>query len=378
MNFAVMLRGLASALGLLVLLGTPHAEAQSIKVEATQYRFIRETPRSEYPFWMNREDCLKDEKYTGEGTFIEVQPNLSPVGNYSLQVWVARGADCTDQQVRLTQGSCWKVLDEIAKINNTIYQISPRDILAAGEEVTDATCDKQVEWSTTLFFLLFNGDTLLASTKWNETQLDTKAPPPPASITASGGDNAIFLNWTITTEEQAIDAQGFAYYCAADGMEVDGVAQGGASGMGGQAAAVTCTASGLEPGVYPPDGQRCGSTGSASARSGVALSGGMGGGNGDRRVLIENGVTYGVGVAATDRVGNVGVLSPLTCATPEPVIDFFEHYKANGGRAGGGFCGISGGPGLGQSGLGTLALGAILLGFRRRGSARASGRGRAA
>lgn len=371
-----MLRGFASALGLSVLFGAPPAEAQSIKVEATQYRFIRKETRSEYPFWMNRADCLNDDKYNrGAGTYIEVQPNLSPVGNYSLQVWVARGADCTDQQVRLTQGSCWKVLDEIAKINNTIYQISPRDILAAGEEVTDATCDKQVEWSTTLFFLLFNGDTLLASTKWNETQVDTKAPPPPATISASGGDNAIFLNWTITTEEQAIDAQGFAYYCAGGGMEVDGVAQGG---MGGQAAAVTCTAGGLEPGVYPPDGQRCGSTGSASARSGVALSGGMGGNNGDRQVVIENGSTYGVGVAATDRVGNVGLLSPLTCATPEPVIDFFEHYKEQGGRAGGGFCGIARGPGLGNGGSWALALGAALLGLRLRRRVDLRGRGRAA
>lgn len=367
------LRGLASALGLLVLFGAPPARAQSIKVEATQYRFIRETPRTDYPFWINRADCSNDDKYTGRGTFIEVQPNLSPVGNYSLQVWVARGADCTDQQVRLTQGSCWKVLDEIAKINNTIYHLSPREILAAGDEVSDATCDKQVEWSTTLFFLLFNGDTLLASTKWNETQIDTKAPTPPSAVSASGGDNAIFLNWTVTTEEQAIDAQGFAYYCTDGGMSVDPPA----AGMGGEAG-VTCTAAGLEPGVYPPEENRCGATGSASARAGVVVSGGLGGGTGNNRVVIDNGVTYGVGVAATDRVGNVGVLSPLVCATPEPVIDFFEHYKDRGGRAGGGFCGITGGPGLGDSGWWTATVALGLWGLRRRGARRASTRGRAA
>jgi len=365
----------AFALGVVMTLGPSPADAQSIKVEATQFRFIREEPRSDYPFWINREDCVKDDKRDpGAGTYIEVQPNLSPVGNYSLQVWVARGADCTDQEIRLTQGSCWKVLDEIAKINNTIYKIYPQDIVAAGDEINDQTCDKQVEWSTTLFFLLLDGDTLLASTKWTETQVDTKAPPPPSTLTASGGDNAIFLNWTVTTEDQAIDAQGFAYYCSGGGMEVTGVAgASGEGGMGGQTqAGVSCVAGGLEPGAYPDEATRCGSTGSPSSRSGVVASPGVA----DSRVVIENGVTYGVGVAATDRVGNVGTLSPLTCAMPEPVIGFFEHYKASGGRAGGGFCGMSLGPTGSRSGLWAVALGLGIFGLRRWGASRRDARAR--
>jgi hypothetical protein len=46
-------------------------------------------------------------------------------------------------------------------------------------------------------------------------------------------------------------------------------------------------------------------------------------------------------VAYKDQVGNVGKLSEIICATPEPIEDFFENYKNNGGAAGGGFCSIA-------------------------------------
>ena len=363
------------------------ALADKVEVAAAQFRFKRLVPRQSYPFWMSREDCLKDDRYTKLGTIIEVQPSLSPVGNYALQVWVSRGADCTDQQVRLTQGNCWKILDVIAQVNNTKYQLSPQEILAEGAAVTPDICDKQVQWSPTIYFLLFNGDTLLANAKWTETQVDTKAPAPPINITASGGDNAIFLNWAASLDQQVVDAQGFAYYCSPGGVEGMGLGgatssggqgggggtsgaggQGGAGGTGGRGGAssggaggrsggggggssgqtgaggtggststgVTCSAPGLNPGQYPDESMRCGSVGSPSARSGVAASPDAA----DSQVVIENGTTYGVAIASTDRVGNVGLLSPVTCATPEPVIGFFEQYKSEGGRAGGGFCNI--------------------------------------
>jgi len=364
-------------LGLVLVVGlwASPAEAQSIKVEPSQYRFKRDVERPNYPFWISREDCLRDKKHGDGETFIEVQPNLSPVGNYALQVWVARGADCTDNEIRLTQGSCWNVLDEIALVNNKIYEISTQEIVAGGEPITDDTCDAQVEWSTTLYFLLLDGDTVLASTKWSETQVDTKAPPPPVNITASGGDNAIFLAWDAPLDQQVIDAQGFAYYCAGGGMEVMG--QAGASGLGG-GSGVSCTAGNLTPGDYPDESTRCGSTGSPSSRSGVVASPGV---VADSVVPIANGNTYGVGIAALDRVGNVGLLSPLTCATPQPVISFFEHYKDSGGRAGGSFCGLVPGSapsrhaGLWGVGFGLGLLAAYRLRLARRAAQNSGARG---
>lgn len=51
---------------------------------------------------------------------------------------------------------------------------------------------------------------------------------------------------------------------------------------------------------------------------------------------------YAVGVAAFDGTGNVGIISALSCVTPQPVITFWDRYIADGGQAGGGFCALEG------------------------------------
>jgi MYXO-CTERM domain-containing protein len=72
------------------------------------------------------------------------------------------------------------------------------------------------------------------------------------------------------------------------------------------------------------------------------LCGSTGKGAGDGRATgLQNGVLYAVGVAAVDALGNRGKLSNVTCGTPEVVEDFFEIYRASGGKGGGGFCGLS-------------------------------------
>jgi hypothetical protein len=61
--------------------------------------------------------------------------------------------------------------------------------------------------------------------------------------------------------------------------------------------------------------------------------------DGDAGPLI-NGHQYAVAVAAYDDDQNVGILSNLGCQTPEPVVDFWDKYKDDGGLAGGGFCAL--------------------------------------
>ena len=61
-------------------------------------------------------------------------------------------------------------------------------------------------------------------------------------------------------------------------------------------------------------------------------------GNSGTTVVAEgltNGRNYAVAVAATDKYGNVGPLSPVQCEIPEETTDFWEEYKAAGGLAGG-------------------------------------------
>ncbi len=366
-------------IALLVLCGASMAHAQSsIGVSRTQFRIIREQerPSGQYPRWLNREDCLNADPSGEEGTYIEVSPRLPKIGNrLQLEVWVGIGADCADADERRETGNCWRVLSVVPRVNNVSYLIDPRRVIARGSDVTEAVCDTEVQWSTTFFFLLFEGDELLANATWEETQVDTQAPAPPLSVSADGGENALFLDWEVPLEQEDSDAEGFRLYCVpgtelassgtgggagsptggASAGGVGGTSTGGngasaagglssatgagpglntSGGMGG-APAATCSGGGLTPGEFPPEEYFCGEVSGRAARRGSTESTDE---NPDVEVSIENGQTYAVGVAATDQVGNVGKLSRLACGTPEPVITFFERYRQSGGRAGGGFC----------------------------------------
>jgi hypothetical protein len=83
---------------------------------------------------------------------------------------------------------------------------------------------------------------------------------------------------------------------------------------------------------------------------------------------LTNGGSYAVAVACVDGYDNVGPLSDVVCATPAPVLDFWNRYKTDGGAAGG-FCALEapGAPAGGAAmGLG-LAFAAALWARRRRG-----------
>jgi len=55
---------------------------------------------------------------------------------------------------------------------------------------------------------------------------------------------------------------------------------------------------------------------------------------------LTNGVQYTFGVAASDLIGNTGPVTVFPCATPQPISDFWDKYKDDGGGAGGGFCAL--------------------------------------
>ena len=102
----------------------------------------------------------------------------------------------------------------------------------------------------------------------------------------------------------------------------------------------------------PPDPiYKCGS--SAATSSTVTISG------------LTNGVNYKIAAAASDIYGNVGPLSALVCATPQPIDDFWNVY---GGPAGGGFCALEGAgmPAGAAAFAGAMLVAAIGLVRRRR------------
>jgi len=86
---------------------------------------------------------------------------------------------------------------------------------------------------------------------------------------------------------------------------------------------------------------------------------------------LQNGINYGVGVAAVDRYGNVTPITDVRYGKPIPTVDFYTEYRAAGGDSQGGFCSIAGTRGRpGAIGLAGLTVAALLLvrrGRRRKG-----------
>ena len=81
---------------------------------------------------------------------------------------------------------------------------------------------------------------------------------------------------------------------------------------------------------------------------------------------LIDGHQYAVAVAAYDGDGNVGLLSNLYCQTPEPIIDFWDQYTTDGGKAGGGFCALEA-PGAPVAGsVFGMGVGVAMVAFARR------------
>jgi hypothetical protein len=76
---------------------------------------------------------------------------------------------------------------------------------------------------------------------------------------------------------------------------------------------------------------------------------------------LTNSQPYAVAISTYDAWGNSGPLTPVQCITPKLTVDFFEAYKAAGGKGGGGYCAFNG-SNTGMYGLGLSAIGLALVG----------------
>jgi hypothetical protein len=56
---------------------------------------------------------------------------------------------------------------------------------------------------------------------------------------------------------------------------------------------------------------------------------------------LQNGIPYGVGVAAIDKYKNASVITYLKYDSPIPTVDFYTEYKNLGGAAQGGYCAVA-------------------------------------
>ena len=82
---------------------------------------------------------------------------------------------------------------------------------------------------------------------------------------------------------------------------------------------------------------------------------------------LQNGIDYGVGVAAVDKFGNISAISGPVYRMPIPTVDFYSEYRDLGGSAQGGFCSLGSWHSRESAALGICLAGlALVLVVRRR------------
>ncbi|MCH2108232.1 MAG: hypothetical protein MK135_02800 [Polyangiaceae bacterium] len=342
------------------------AYAQSVSQSANGFEIEREVERSsgEYPFWINYQDCIEDyanrsqpDPARGRPTTIHFNTQVSTGPgnqNKTFEVWATDGsANCTENEERQTNGRCWLV-GRAESLNSGGLSIDtyvrPRAVVRgkptnngnlpsdevlneAGEEICNN--GKYNQQSFNFYLLLAEGSDVIASDTWDNTTVDTVAPPPPSKVEVCAGDERLFLNWTIETESEDNDTQGFTFYCeetdqGSGGAPAfnSGCITSGTAGAAGSSGSELCPeVEHITPGEKPEEAYRCGTSTGKGSREG-------------RTNKLKNGTEYVVAIASTDLVFNQSALSRVGCGIPQPVTTFFDAYTDAGGQGGGGFCGF--------------------------------------
>lgn len=344
-----------------VALFAKEAAAQSIMLNPAgierQYGF-RSSQTSGNALWISRADCEAGPEQKGDSFRfpLTLDGNFS---SYELQVWVGGpGNDCSDPAARTGQApQCWLVYKGVPTTNTPTIDVRVQDIVGM-HKTTDTPNgpgsgtveDCQPEPGSTsapqeviLYFMFISGSggTVVGNGVTWATNYALMGPRAPTDVSAGAGNTQVVLKWTPSNDAYLT---AYRYYC--DPMPGSELA----------ASAGTCPTTSLVAGEIPPSSHECGSVSNSTATEGHVKG-------------LTNGHSYSVGVAGVDGVGNVGPLSNVVCATPEPTEDFYQLYRDAGGEAGGGFCSVSG---VGRGGVaGAFAMvalsgAALVLRNRRR------------
>ncbi|MEO7033762.1 MAG: hypothetical protein ABI548_07760 [Polyangiaceae bacterium] len=373
----------------LVVVGRAHAQTLTPTLSVTKTGVTHTAPRNgnRLTTFINKADCVADDVMT----FPITATNFS---GYSLQAWVGT-SDCTQTAARTTLVTCWKVLDSTVTTGSsslssgsTSVQLHTRDIVSgytigiassgavsgtagasstAGSGGADgggssgtggvagsdaaATGSGQLVSGTgvnacnqpnstvvqgataiTVYFMLIDPSTFnaVASASWPGT-FKLVGPQPPDNVTAGVGGNLLVVNFTYNGTPVDTTGNGFNLYCdpppgtqaAEDAGLVDDAGVGTATTCGAPVSDV------LVQGNDPPTDSKylCGGGQHSSTKANATG--------------LVNNVPYNVAVAAVDTYENVGPLSSLSCAVPQPISGFYKAYQDAGGTAGGGFCSFS-------------------------------------
>lgn len=355
------------------------------------------------PEGVSLQDCIDDQQiqFTLHMSGFEVRA--------CVQAWATVGQDC---KIQTNRGggvqTCWRVLDgDIPLAAVTDVRIPVRRLMSgvagspSSPDSTEAACGKVDLSNITVQFLYLPPGHCAANASVSKdvtVVVDTVGPLPPSGLSVKPGDTRIQVKW------DNISGGGGDSGAAGGVTELTGVkvycdVAGGSSTT--TPAAPVCTdvpvdaGPNADPSVDAGTVQVCedggttttpGDPNACSSPNFVGTDGrkifptaefnskyqcGSIEGNTQSSARAEriadkplvNGTRYAVAVAATDRFGNVGELSPVKCEIPEKTTDFWGEYREAGGAAGDG-CAATGAAPIGTTaavGIGaTVALSSML------------------
>ena len=299
---------------LAVVLPSAEAWAQTASVTlGTNYERRSDRPEGLGKTTINYDDCVADDTL-GITYTISGAPQ-------TLEVWVGTNTNCGDINTRMLSGNvpgnCWQVgavnAPQTSTIGLKVRDLLPHGASNAGTGTAQVCADLANGTGTTagngtlnVYFVLLMGTSALGAAPPLAVPFDLQGPPPPTKLSVLLGDTRLFPSWNVDSSAST-DSLGYYIYCE-------------------QASSTSpCSGTALVAGMVPPANiEENGETGK-STTSGEASG-------------LTNGVAYACGVAGFDALFNVGKLSELVCATPEPVNGYFKQYRAAGGQAGGGYC----------------------------------------
>ena len=185
----------------------------------------------------------------------------------------------------------------------------------------------------------------------------------PSGVNVQGGNNALMVNWTWAaglTPSADPNFLGIQIFCQRGAS--DQVFKSGSYGASFQQSGALCPS--VAPIIASPS--------AFSNLSPLYLCSGLlpSTATSYRIKNLQNGIWYGVAVAAVDKYGNVTDIpdSSVVYGMPIPTVDFYTEYRDAGGKTKGGFCSLAGWhrrPGA-LALVSFLVVGLVLVARRRR------------
>lgn len=334
---------------------------------------------SKFPDWINYADCASN-------VLLHFQLAVTNIPtNGSLQVWAGTD-DCSKLESRTgeTTRTCWPVSAVLPSQQNVSVDVwsqhvvgyvsktaaeKPKTFADLPTSSTGSLCTLSAQGATAvkLWFMFTDGSNSVLGTplQW-ATSVDVVGPSAPTALTASAGDGAVNLSWTVS--DAVSDVAEYVVYCLPQSTASDA----GTSADAGTADAAA-SADGADAGTT--DGDAGSGAGSASDDAGSTTDAGTNGDagatatgcvapwnpepaapltseflasiakyecgrvGGTSRSSRVSGFAYGVpvavAVAAVDQVENAGGIRAGNCVAPVRTVSFWDRYEEAGGDAGG-------------------------------------------